>query len=345
MEVEAAREREKMADLRRKIGARRDLLAGQDLFTPQVKKLQQFVDSTLKRLDQNKAKNEERLQKVFKEVADAAPDMEKLPANQKEVARRMDEAKEALNKARADYNAKLDQANAKTDQVIKEWTERLATQQARIDDRRQQLERQAKGAGAANQNTAEDRQAKAARLQKLRDALVLSLKSEQAALDEYHDAYGRYTDAQTRQHMAEQAASPVQDQKQWEELRARHDEAETRARALDEKARAAAELAPPTYNDVQQVSGFDLRVPAISGIAAVAALACLVTLKLTRDNVGAGAGEPGSFPHPLHPDAADLLASEDFTLPVEDDAAEVGHAQPAGAPPPPPKPGEEAVVV
>ena len=269
--------------------------------------------------------------------------MEKLPADQKDVARRMDEAKEALNKARADYNAKVDQANAKTDEVIKQWTEQLATQQARIDDRRHQLERQAKAAVAANQNPAEDRQAKAARLQKLRDVLVLSLKSEQAALDEYHDAYGRYTDANTRLEMAKQAASPVQEQTQLNELRAQHDEAEQRASALDKKARAAAELAPPTYNDVQQVSGRDFRVPAISGIAAVAALACLVTLRLTRDNVGAGAGEPGSFPHPLHPDAADLLAAEDFTLPVEDEAAELGHDQPAGAAPP--KPGDEAVVV
>jgi hypothetical protein len=268
------------------------------------------VDRTLKRLDDYKAKNDERLQKVFKEVAAAAPDMEKLPASQKALAKRMDEAKEALNKARADYNAKLDEANAKTDQVVKQWTEQLATQQARIEDRRRQLEQQAKAAIVASQNASEEQQAKVARLQKLRDALVLALKSEQAALKDYHDAYGRFTEAQTRQQMAAGAANPQEELKRADELRAQHDEADRRAQELDKKARTAAELVPPTYNDVQTVSSPDRRLPALAGIGAVAGIGCLLTLLMTR-------GEPGSSSYPSSQDA-DGAPADGFGLPADE---------------------------
>ena len=136
---EAAALKGQVADLNGRVEKRRAEVAGKEQANPQVKEVQDFVDDSLRRMDQSRLRNEARLQDLFKQSTAAAPDMDKLPAGQKAVAKRMDEAAKSLSGARAKYNTRVEEADARADAMVKLLTGQVAGQQARIDDRRKVL--------------------------------------------------------------------------------------------------------------------------------------------------------------------------------------------------------------
>ena len=140
---EAEKLRGELKQLDGEISALRDLIALKDEYDPVTKQFMAFVEQSMEGMARQRRASEARLATVFEAVAKARPDPEKLPAEQKARTAKLEEAARQLASSRAQYQARLDEANNSVDLTTQELVKRLAgqvaAQQAKVDVRKREL--------------------------------------------------------------------------------------------------------------------------------------------------------------------------------------------------------------
>jgi DNA repair exonuclease SbcCD ATPase subunit len=128
-----------MTQLNKQIKARQDLLASKDLYDPMIKKVQDAANQLVRQMENNRARNEDRLKEALQGLEKARPETEKLPAEQQALAAQLDVSSKALKEAREQYNKTQQEISARSDAMVQGLASQVASQQAKIDDRKKQL--------------------------------------------------------------------------------------------------------------------------------------------------------------------------------------------------------------
>jgi hypothetical protein len=98
-----------------------------------------YITETLKRMEEDRTKNDRRMAEYLRELASQAPAAGSLPAEQKAFAVQLEKRQAELNKARERYAAAADVAAAEADAEVKELEAELAAVQAKADERKKQV--------------------------------------------------------------------------------------------------------------------------------------------------------------------------------------------------------------
>jgi hypothetical protein len=128
-----------MAQLNKQIKARQDLLASKDLYNPLVKKVQDIINHVVQQMEDDRARNDAHVQEALQGLEKARPESEKLPAEQQALAAQLEASSKALKEARDQYNKTQEENSARNDAIVQGLASQVASQQAKIDDRKKQL--------------------------------------------------------------------------------------------------------------------------------------------------------------------------------------------------------------
>lgn len=136
---QVAQQQKALDDVRAKIAARREALARDTIFTQAAKDLQELIDANTKRLASDRQMVASKLTQMQKDLADAAPAIDHLPAEQKTMAEAMEKRLAELNAARLAYSRAIDTASAEQTPARQQLEQKLAAMRAQLDGRKQEL--------------------------------------------------------------------------------------------------------------------------------------------------------------------------------------------------------------
>jgi len=154
----------KIEELGRQIETRRDLVGTGRAYTGDVQEIQDFIDRTLKRMEDERALSERRMEGLLAGFAAEAPAPDKLPDGQKKLAEGLGKRSAELAEARRGYAAALAAADAITDADADKQEQQAAALQAKIATHR----RQVAVLVAQEQLTDQQRKDRQAKIEKLR---------------------------------------------------------------------------------------------------------------------------------------------------------------------------------
>ena len=275
------------------IKARQELIPVDPGYAEAIQQIELFIDTTRKNIAEDRQRTDDllaRLQKGFT----SGPQIDKLPADQQELARRLEEKLTAINAARQQYNQSLDAGEQRaTDEQLQQ---QIATLQAGIDARKKQLLDQRASAGAAA----------SAEAIKNKQAELDRLKGEQSKAEEAYFAASKDLDA-ARRAVADARASFEKLEKLEAERATLATTMKTQSDTLLEKQRELKEavyVEQPTDDDIRVREGEDRRVmyAAIAGGGLFLLFAGLVTMSsLQAVRLTPGAAAPALAAADLRP--------------------------------------------
>ncbi len=281
---EAARLKKQVEQITSQISARQQLLANADLYNPVVKQVQDTIELSVRKMEQSRAKNEKLLQDVLKPFARiTVADLDKLPEDQKSLAHRLEESSQNVSQARAGYTKKTTEANNESDALVLSLTQQVASQQARIDDRKRQLEAIAGKAGVPFPAAPNPPRDAAAIALTARD-LAAAQDAESRAHAAYEEAVARLKPMEEKLRVALAAQASANQRPAAEAARVA---AEKEVRELESAADAGTAFAvagPPDLRTaiVRDPVGEDHRATYLPGIAMGGLLLGGLTLLMTR---------------------------------------------------------------
>jgi pSer/pThr/pTyr-binding forkhead associated (FHA) protein len=174
------------------IKSRQELLGNDPLYADAIAQLQLTIDTQTKDIDADRKRTDEMLEEQQKNFADLTPSVEKLPAEQKQLAEDLGKKLAAINDARKGYAKAIDDSNAQAQQAMADMQKERTELQKQIDERRVAL-------ASANQQTLTQQNDQ---LMSQRKAAVEAKQKEVASLTsaeaEAHAAY----DAKDKEHRA-----------------------------------------------------------------------------------------------------------------------------------------------
>jgi pSer/pThr/pTyr-binding forkhead associated (FHA) protein len=176
LDADAATLKTEVESLKNQIDARRDLIGTGDIYADEVKSLQQFIDDSLKGMEADRARADMRMGDMLKALAAAAPQMEKLPADQQALEESLNKKLDEINSARQLQAQALAAANPEADAAVKKLEASITELQAKMDARRKQL-----ADDNHKQLTAEQAQERAAALAKAKADLTAAEMEEAEA--------------------------------------------------------------------------------------------------------------------------------------------------------------------
>src|SRR5204863_10129542 len=109
------------------IKARQDVLASDPLYVQEINQLQAAVEQQQKAIDDDRRSTDGRLVSLAKTFEQMQPAVDKLPADQKQVASAIQNRLNELSSARSAYVAATDTAGADNDAVTKQAQSDLQT--------------------------------------------------------------------------------------------------------------------------------------------------------------------------------------------------------------------------
>jgi chromosome segregation ATPase len=139
LDSDAAQLKTEVDTLKQQIDARRDLIGTGDIYADEVKSLQQFIDDSLKGMESDRVRADARMGEMLKALADAAPQIQKLPADQQALAESLEQQLDGINNARKAQAAAVAAANPDADASVKQLQGTITELQAKLDARRKQL--------------------------------------------------------------------------------------------------------------------------------------------------------------------------------------------------------------
>jgi chromosome segregation ATPase len=139
LDADAATLKTEVETLKNQIDARRDLIGTGDIYADEVKSLQQFIDDSLKGMETDRARADMRMGEMLKALAAAAPQMEKLPADQQALEESLNKQLDEINTARQLQAQAVAAANPEADATVKKLEDSITELQAKMDARRKQL--------------------------------------------------------------------------------------------------------------------------------------------------------------------------------------------------------------
>jgi hypothetical protein len=174
------------------IKSRQELLGNDPLYADAIAQLQLTIDTQTKDIQADRKRTDEMLEEQQKNFADLTPSVEKLPAEQKQLAEDLGKKLAAINDARKGYAKAIDDSNAQAQQAMADMQKERTELQKQIDERRVAL-------ASANQQTLAQQNDQ---LLSQRKAAVEAKQKELASLTsaeaEAHAAY----DAKDKEHRA-----------------------------------------------------------------------------------------------------------------------------------------------
>jgi chromosome segregation ATPase len=170
------------------IKARQDLLPDDSFYREAISQLQVIIDSTKKNIDEDRAKTETLLTSLQQSFTQGQS-VEKLPAEQKQLAADLQQKLDQINSARKTYNAAVDTSAADVDQQLKT---QVTTLQTAIEARRKQLADE--NVAKLNQNQQES--VRMATIEPKQQELAKLNAAEATARQAYFAKYNQFRDAQ-----------------------------------------------------------------------------------------------------------------------------------------------------
>ncbi|WP_428936789.1 FHA domain-containing protein [Fontivita pretiosa] len=181
------------------IKARQDLLPGDSFYAEAISQLQAIIDSTRKNIEEDRRKTEQLLTTLQQSFA-ASQSPEKLPAEQRQLAETLQKQLAQINAARAQYNQAVDAAGS-GEAVDPQLKTRIATLQAGIDARRQQL--------AEEMARTQQAQANRAAIQAKQEDLAQLKQAEASAQQDYFTKHKQLLAARSAQAEARAAGEKL----------------------------------------------------------------------------------------------------------------------------------------
>lgn len=253
--------------------ARQDLIPADPGYAEAIQQLELFISSTQKNINEDRARTDGLLAKLQRGFT-SSPQMEKLPAEQKELARRLVTKLESINDARTAYNASLDAGATAGDAQLQQ---QIAAIQAGISARTKQLADQRAADLAAGQDPVLVKE-KQAQLDTLKAQARKAEEEYFAVREELDGARRAVADARSSYDKLEKLESERNDLQTL--LKTQNDTLVEKQRALN----AAVEPLPLGENDIRITEGADRR-PTFAAIAAgslAVVFGGLVLLTLSR---------------------------------------------------------------
>jgi chromosome segregation ATPase len=278
-------------DTQARVKARQELIPVDPGYAEAIQQIELFIDGTKKNITEDRTRTDDllaRLQKGFTSGAQIA----KLPADQQELAKRLEEKLSSINAARQQYNQSLDAGAARaTDEALQQ---QIATLTAGIDARKKQLLDQRGSGATASAEAVKQKQVELDRL-----------KQEQSKAEETYFAASKELE-NARRAVADARSSFEKLEKLESERTTLQTALKTQNDTLLDKQRELKEAVypeQPTDADVRVRDGADRRVmfAAIAGGSVFLLFAGLVSMASIR---AARFGPAGAGAAPLAP--ADL---------------------------------------
>ena len=176
LDADAATLKTEVESLKNRIDARRDLIGTGDIYADEVKSLQQFIDDSLKGMETDRARADMRMGEMLKALSAAAPQMEKLPADQQALEESLNKQLDEINSARQLQAEAVAAANPEADAAVKKLEASITELQAKMDARRKQL-----AEDSHKQLTTQQAQERAAALERAKAGLTAAQMEEAEA--------------------------------------------------------------------------------------------------------------------------------------------------------------------
>jgi chromosome segregation ATPase len=192
MTREADKLKDEIASLNKEMDARRDLLVTADVYAPEISSLQQFIEENLRRMEDARARNDDRMRRMLEELATSAPRLASLPAEQKSLAGELEKRSAELNAARERYATAMATATASADEQIATLDKELSQLQAKVDARKKQVTDTARA-----MLTAEQQRTRETSAAQTRQRLAVAKQAETAARAEYAASQQKLTALET----------------------------------------------------------------------------------------------------------------------------------------------------
>ncbi len=177
LDADAAALKSEAESIKNKMDARRDLIGTGDIYADEVKSMQQFIDDNLKEMEKERVQTDSRMGEMLKALSAAAPQVEKLPADQQALEESLKKQLDEINSARQAQAQAVAAADPQADAAARKLEGSITELQAKIDARRKQL-----AEDSHKQLTAQQAQDRAAALEKAKAALTAAQMEEADAL-------------------------------------------------------------------------------------------------------------------------------------------------------------------
>jgi pSer/pThr/pTyr-binding forkhead associated (FHA) protein len=118
------------------VKSRQELLGNDPLYADALSQLQLTIDTQTKDIEADRKRTDEMLEEQQKSFAQLTPSVEKLPAEQKQIAEDLGKKLGAINDARKSYAKAIDESNAQAQQALADMQKERTELQAQIDGRR-----------------------------------------------------------------------------------------------------------------------------------------------------------------------------------------------------------------
>ena len=275
------------------VKARQALIPVDPGYAEAIQQIELFIDTTKKNITEDRQRTDDLLARLQKSFT-SGPQIDKLPADQQELAKRLEEKLSAINAARQQYNQSLDAGEQRaTDEQLQQ---QIATLQAGIEARKKQILDQRASAGAAA----------SAEAVKNKQAELDRLKAGQAKAEEAYFTASKDLDA-ARRAVADARSSFEKLEKLQAESDTLKTTMKTQSDTLLEKQRELKEAVypeQPTDGDIRVREGEDRRVmfAAIAGGSLFLLFASLVSMaSIQAARFGPGTATSGLAPADLRP--------------------------------------------
>ncbi len=289
------------------IKARQELIPVDPGYAEAIQRLELYVSSRQKDIAEDRKRTDELLSKLQSGFT-SSPQIERLPAEQKELAQRLVSKLESINEARTAYNASLDAGAVEGEPQLQQ---QIAALHTGIEARKNQLadERAAQVNAAQNPEALQEKQAQ---LDTLKSQAKKAEDEYFSAREELDNARRAVSDARASYEKLEKLESERNDVQTL--LRTQNDTLVGKQRELNE----AVEPLPLGENDIRITDGADRR-PTLAAIAAVAIGGIFVGLALLSLYRGPGRSSGALVPADLRP----------ISHPVPQPSSESGNGQTA----------------
>jgi hypothetical protein len=254
------------------IKARQELIPADPGYADAIRQIEQFIDSTKKNIEEDRTRTDALLVQLQKSFT-SGPQVANLPADQRELAKRLQDKLASINAARQQYNRSLDAGAARvSDETL---AQQIAALQAGIEARKKLLAEQQGEAAAQAPEALKQKQIE-----------LDNLKQNQKKAEDAYFAARQELD-NTRRATADATATLEKLQKLEDQRKLLEQSLKTQNDTLVSKQRdltTAVYPEQPGDNDVRIVEGTDRRLTyaAVAGGSIFLLFSALITLTLQR---------------------------------------------------------------